>query len=69
MFDLFKFLRQRRYGSYTKSSRAEKYKEIAALHHTTPQHVYELAHGCEPENTDDDRIVQTLKQEGIVVRF
>ena len=66
MINIFRLLRGKRFDKYTVSSRAEIYEEIAAEHRTTPQHVYELAHGLTPMGTDDSRILESLKHRKII---
>lgn len=66
MLNIIQLFRRKRLGKYTKSSRAEIYEEIASEHRSTPQHVYELAHGMPPMGTDDNRILESLKQRKII---
>lgn len=68
MFNPLKLLTRNRFGKYTQSERAAIYERIAGQHFTNAQHVYELAHGLRPESLDDTRVLETLKNEGIIHR-
>lgn len=68
MFNLQKLFKRNRFGKYTQSERAAIYERIAAQHFTTPQDVYELAHGRRPNSLDDTRVLEALKNEGIIHR-
>ena len=69
MFDFLKILKKSRFKSYRVSAQAEVYEQIAAIHHTTAQHVYELAHGLASNGFDDDRIIDTLINRKIICRI
>ena len=52
--------------SYKDSSRPEIYEEIAQLVDSTPQRVYDLAHGKRPKNVKDDKAITLLIIKGII---
>ena len=52
--------------NYKKSSRPEIYEEIAQLVNSTPQHVYNLAHGKRPKEVKDDKIITHLIMKGVI---
>ena len=54
------------FGSYTDSTHVELYERIAADLQTTPQHVYEIAHGKLTQDFDDTVIRERLRAENIL---
>ena len=65
--DLFKKKSHKpEFGDYSLSSHAAIYEQIAKKLGTTPQHVYELAHGKGIECYDDRVILSELGSAGIL---
>lgn len=54
------------YGSYKKSSHVELYEQIAREFRTSPQHVYELAHGKYAAHYTDKLIREKLISKGLI---
>ena len=65
LMDFFKKSRKE-YGDYTQSSHIDVYEAIAHKLSTTPQHVYEIAHGKHRVCYDDSVIWSELLKAGIV---
>lgn len=62
-----RFKRQKKvYGNYAMSQHADCYEKIAKYLNTTPQHVYEIAHGKTFRNYDDKVIGYELTSSGII---
>ena len=66
IFHLFK--KRQKYGDYKTSENADKYEKIASELDSTPQHVYEIAHGKPLRSYDDYVIYDRLCHYGIVHR-
>lgn len=62
------FIIKLRYGSYTKSKKAQVYEEIAKRCHLTPQLVYEIAHGKKPRTSKEQTAFDELVNKGIIIR-
>ena len=54
------------HNDYTNSRNSKIYEQIAKMCDSTPEHVYELAHGKSSTSHIDDIILDELKREGIV---
>ena len=60
--------KKRDYGNYHRSSHATTYEQIAYCLGSSPQHVYEIAHGKYLRDFDDKVIEQYLIDAGIIKR-
>ena len=67
LMSLSSFLRKLRYGSYSGSSKASVYEQIARSKNVLPQHVYEIAHGKKPQTREDQSLFEELLSKGIIV--
>ncbi len=56
------------FGDYKQSSHVKEYERIADEVKSSPQHVYEIAHGLDVKTYDDSIIWERLIQKGIVNR-
>ena len=68
IMSLFGFHKKKKvgYGGYEASTHVEVYERIAADLGTTPQHVYEIAHGKQTVDFDDTVIRERLRAENIL---
>jgi len=66
IFKLFSKKKPEVYPHYSQSSHASTYEEIAKKFGTTPQHVYEIAHGKGIGSYDDRVIVNELIEAKII---
>lgn len=68
MLGPFAYLRKLKYGSYTRSKKAHLYEQIAQDKGSSPQNVYEIAHG-KPVNSPEEQAIHDILLEIGIIQF